>query len=73
MQLGIFWTFNFPWTPSIEFWGIMRREEKLKERQAVKWQIQTLEGRELAPLYCLKGQPKGESTDKLARKFKLDH
>ena len=51
----------------------MRREEKLKERQAVgKWQIQ-IEGRRLAPLNCLKGQPKGESTDKLAWKFKLDH
>ena len=51
----------------------MRREEKLKGRQAVgKWRIQ-IEKKELAPLNCLKGQPKGESTDKLAWKFKLDH
>ena len=51
----------------------MRREENLKERQAVgKWQVQ-IEGRELAPLNCLKGEPKGESTDTLAWKFKLDH
>ena len=72
-QFGIFWTLNFPWKPSIEFWGIMRREEKLKERQAVgKWQIQ-IKGRGLAPLNCLKGQPKGESTEKLAWKFKVDH
>ena len=30
-QFGIFWTLNFPLTPSIEFWGIMRRKESQKK------------------------------------------
>ena len=57
------------------YWVLRDYEEggKSNESQAVgKWQIQ-IEGRELAPLNCLKGQPKGESTEKLAWKFKLDH
>ena len=59
---GIFWSLDFPWAPSVGFWGIMRREEKLWVRQAAgKWQIQ-IEGRELEPLNCLKAQPEGKST-----------
>ena len=38
-----------------------------------KFLIYLIEGRERAPLNYLKGQPKGESTDKLAWKLKLDH
>ena len=72
-QFGIFWSLNFQWALSIGLWGATRREEKLTVRQAVgKWQIQ-IEGKELFPLNCLKGQPKGKSTKKLAWKFKQDH
>ena len=47
-MFGIFWSLNLPWGPSIGFWGIMRREEKLKVRQAVgNNRYRLKEGREL--------------------------
>ena len=46
----------------------------LKESQAVgTGNAMQIEGRELAPLNCLKRETKAESTRKLASKLKLDH